>query len=140
VGNGATVETEAPASRRKPPATATPSTYGNRARRRLYPFLRVRLDRQTQGGDEVVVGADLEGAVSGRWRPRRADLVVEDLLGESLGLVTAHSNLGRSGLSSAQAHSSSKFNASLGPYQTDRGNLMVYAAAPPLLPIRLPDC
>jgi hypothetical protein len=30
-------QTEAPASRRKPPATATPSTYGHRARRRLYP-------------------------------------------------------------------------------------------------------
>jgi hypothetical protein len=31
-------ETEALASRRKPPATATPSTYDNRARRRLYPL------------------------------------------------------------------------------------------------------
>jgi hypothetical protein len=30
------VGTEAPAARRKPPATATPSTYGHRARRRLY--------------------------------------------------------------------------------------------------------
>lgn len=35
--NGATVETEAPAARRKPPATATPSTYRHRAHRRLYP-------------------------------------------------------------------------------------------------------
>jgi len=39
VGNGAMVETEAPASRRKPPATATPSAYSHRARRRLYPIL-----------------------------------------------------------------------------------------------------
>jgi hypothetical protein len=31
-------ETEAPASRRKPPETATPSTYSHRARRRLYPL------------------------------------------------------------------------------------------------------
>lgn len=31
------VETEAPAARRKPPETATPSTYSHRARRRLYP-------------------------------------------------------------------------------------------------------
>jgi hypothetical protein len=38
VGNGATAETEAPAPRRKPPATATPSTYRHRARRRLYPI------------------------------------------------------------------------------------------------------
>lgn len=37
-GNGAMAETEAPASERKPPATATPSTYSHRARRRLYPF------------------------------------------------------------------------------------------------------
>ena len=32
-------ETEAPALGRKPPATATPSTYSHRARRRLYPTL-----------------------------------------------------------------------------------------------------
>ncbi len=31
-------ENEAPASKRKPPATATPSTCGHRARRRLYPI------------------------------------------------------------------------------------------------------
>jgi hypothetical protein len=37
-GKRSTAETEAPALRRKPPATATPSTYGYRARRRLYPF------------------------------------------------------------------------------------------------------
>src|ERR1700760_5174482 len=37
-GKRSTAETEAPAVRRKPPATATPLTYGYRARRRLYPF------------------------------------------------------------------------------------------------------
>ena len=31
-------ETEAPATRRKPPETATPSAYSHRARRRLYPI------------------------------------------------------------------------------------------------------
>jgi hypothetical protein len=33
---GAMAETEAPASRRKLPVTATPSTYSHRARRRLF--------------------------------------------------------------------------------------------------------
>src|SRR4051794_28068856 len=58
-GNGARVETEAPAEWRKPSATATPSPYSNRARRRLHPGWGDGLRRQPHPVDPEAEGSQV---------------------------------------------------------------------------------